>query len=392
MSYFPPYIDESGVHMPTYEERLEDLVSSYHSIFGEDAVLDESTPDYQLLSVFARALDDTSALVLAAYHSRNPAYARGQGLDLLLPQYGISRIPASYSYVTLTLSGTAGTVVPEGTVVSDSAGRLWDTSEEVVLDSEGVGTVRAYCETSGPLYAAAGTITTILTPIAGWTGVTNGVSTSGRNEETDAEVRARISGAMASLGAATVDNLLAALKAIPYVTDAAVYVNDSDSMDGHGIPGHSVAVVMIGGSASRIRKAIFAKKAPGIGTYGTTSGTVTDSQGIGHVISYSAATMTTVSIQVNVRGIAPEFNLATVSAAIKSAVLSYVQGLKIGERLQVSRLFGIAFGAVPEEQRSTFIVTSMNTSSTGGAHSDIYPCAWNEKLTTYSSMIAVTEA
>ena len=110
------------------------------------------------------------------------------------------------------------------------------------------------------------------------------------------------------------------------------------------------------------------------------------------MISYSAATMTTVSIQVNVRGIAPEFDLTIVSAAIKSAVLSYVQGLKIGEGLQVSRLFGIAFGAVPEEQRSTFIVTSMNTSSTGGAHSDIYPCAWNEKLTTYASMIAIAES
>ena len=48
-------------------------------------------PDYQLLSVFARALDDVSALCLQAYNSRNPMYASGQALDLLLPQYGISR-------------------------------------------------------------------------------------------------------------------------------------------------------------------------------------------------------------------------------------------------------------------------------------------------------------
>ncbi len=48
-------------------------------------------PDYQLLSVLAKALDDTSALVLQAFNSRNPGYASGQGLDLLLPLYGISR-------------------------------------------------------------------------------------------------------------------------------------------------------------------------------------------------------------------------------------------------------------------------------------------------------------
>ena len=29
MSYFAPYIDGSGLHMPTYEERLEDLVTAY---------------------------------------------------------------------------------------------------------------------------------------------------------------------------------------------------------------------------------------------------------------------------------------------------------------------------------------------------------------------------
>lgn len=91
MSYFPPYIDGSGLHMPTYEDRLQDLCSAYRSLFGQEAELSPEVPDYQLLSVFARALDDTSALVLSAYNSRNPQYASGQALDLLLPQYGITR-------------------------------------------------------------------------------------------------------------------------------------------------------------------------------------------------------------------------------------------------------------------------------------------------------------
>ena len=91
MSYFAPYIDASGIHMPTYEERLADLAEAYRSIFGPDAALSASVPDYQLLSVFAKALDDASALVLQAYNSRNPAYASGNALDLLLPQYGLTR-------------------------------------------------------------------------------------------------------------------------------------------------------------------------------------------------------------------------------------------------------------------------------------------------------------
>ena len=71
MAYFSPYIDGSGVHMPTYEDRLDELVSSYRSIFGVDSELSESVPDYQLLSIFAKALDDTSMMVLQAYMSRN---------------------------------------------------------------------------------------------------------------------------------------------------------------------------------------------------------------------------------------------------------------------------------------------------------------------------------
>ena len=93
MAYFPPYIDASGIHLPTYADRLEDLCSAYRTIFGQEAELSPAVPDYQLLSVFAKALDDVSALALMAYNSRNPAYASGQALDLLLPAYGISRLP-----------------------------------------------------------------------------------------------------------------------------------------------------------------------------------------------------------------------------------------------------------------------------------------------------------
>ena len=78
MSYFAPYIDGTGLHMPTYEDRLSDLVSAYRSIFGIDAEMSEAVPDYQLLSVFAKALDDTSALVLQAYNAE--ADLSGTGL------------------------------------------------------------------------------------------------------------------------------------------------------------------------------------------------------------------------------------------------------------------------------------------------------------------------
>ncbi len=115
MAYFAPYIDGSGLHMPTYEDRLSALTENYRAIFGLDSELSESVPDYQLLSVFARALDDASLLVLSAFHQMNPMYASGQALDLLLPQYGISRLPgetdaAVRSRIITALAGNGRTM------------------------------------------------------------------------------------------------------------------------------------------------------------------------------------------------------------------------------------------------------------------------------------------
>ena len=95
MAYFTPYIDETGVHIPTYADRLESLLSSYRTIFGADINLEISSPDYQLLSLFARSLDDLSQLILADFNARNPQYACGAALDLLMPLYGLSRSGAT---------------------------------------------------------------------------------------------------------------------------------------------------------------------------------------------------------------------------------------------------------------------------------------------------------
>ena len=245
MSYFAPYIDETGLHMPTYEERLEELMTAYRQIFGEGIVLDPAVPDYQLLSVFARALDDTSALVLDEYHSRNPGYATGTGLDLAAQQYGISRF-------------------------------------------------------SG---------------------------------ETDAQLRIRMGAAMASKGCASAETLLAALKSLRYVRDAAVYVNDGDSADANGIPGHSIACVVYSGLPAEIRETIWKKKAPGIGTYGSSSGSYTDSDGNEHTVSYSAPSSTQVTIVVKVRTLKSDFVLADQEDALRTAIVNFVQALGIGKPL-----------------------------------------------------------
>ena len=91
MAYFEPSIDADGIHIPTYDDVLENLITEYKNIFGEDVYLGVETPDYQLLSMFAKHLDDMYAICVDAYNARNPDYATGNSLDLLLPLNGMSR-------------------------------------------------------------------------------------------------------------------------------------------------------------------------------------------------------------------------------------------------------------------------------------------------------------
>ena len=231
MSYFPPYIDAFGIHMPTYEARLQDFLSAYRSIFGQEAQLDPAVPDYQLLSVFAKALDDTSALVLQAYNSRNPAYASGQALDLLLPQYGIAREPG----------------------------------------------------------------------------------------ETDAEVRRRMNLATASSSVFSLDAMEAELRRISGVSQLLIRVNDEDTTV-DSIPGHTIAAYVNGGNAGLVASAIWRKKPPGIGTYGTVSRSVTDEQGNSHTVKFSRPTLLSISFRIELRSYSG-FDEAAVTAAAKS--LSY---------------------------------------------------------------------
>ncbi len=137
MSYFAPYLDESGLHIPTYADRLEALLASYRSVFGPEINLTESSPDYQLLSIFARALDDFSALLVSLFAARNPSYAAGTALDLLLPLYGLTRRGATYSTVPVTLTGTPNAVLSAAPEFLDDAGNIWACQTAGLTGSQG---------------------------------------------------------------------------------------------------------------------------------------------------------------------------------------------------------------------------------------------------------------
>ena len=292
MAYFAPHLDDNGIHMPTYEERLTDLSETYRSIYGNDAELSSAVPDYQLLSVFSKAVDDVSALTLKAYNSRNPIYACGAALDMLLPEYGITR----------------------------------------------------------------------------------------EQGETDASVRARIRQCLETNHSDLVTELKNAVRQVEYNREVKVFLNETDEQDDNGIPPHSIATVISGGTDEAIAKVIFDHKPPGIATYGSTTVDVTDAEGNIHPVSFSRAVDRIVVLYVFIR-IIEEDNRADVEASIREAISDYVNGLGIGEPLNVPQLYGVAYSANPKIA-DKYIIRDIQAAVTGAETADrIYiPCAWNERI------------
>ncbi len=386
--YTAPIIDTEGVHLPTYQDRLDAMVSSYQSIFGQEAGLEISSPDYQLLSVFARALDDLSQSVLVDFYSRNPRYANGTGLDLLMPLFGLHREGATYSTVLLTLSGTPGAVLPSAPEAMDDAGNIWRCrTAGITLNGEGSAVVEAVCGTPGAVAAAVGAVHRLVSPVPGLSAAVNRTAaTPGREAESDASCRKRLRLAAAAPEMSTLEGLKASLRAVSGVQALEVYENDTDAADEHGIPGHSICVVAAGGLTTALAQIIFRKKAPGIGTHGTVSSNVRDTWGISHTVKLMRAVQTPVALSIE---LTPKEGFDSgVVERIKDAMAAQGEGMQIAQDLVVSTLYAAAYGAAGDGEPG-FTISLLTATAQGVSTGDVLTAAWNQRYVIQRGMVQV---
>jgi uncharacterized phage protein gp47/JayE len=152
--------------------------------------------------------------------------------------------------------------------------------------------VEFYAVEYGPLDPAIGSVTSIITQVAGWVAASNeSAAYPGRNIETDTELRQRYASTVSAQGMAMVESIRAnLLENVSGVTAAIVFENSTDATDGDGRPPHSIEAVVQGGDEQDIGDMIWDTKAAGIDTYGSITTTVKDSQGIDHPIKFNRPT------------------------------------------------------------------------------------------------------
>ena len=168
-------------------QRLLDQVPSDVQKSEGSFIYDALAPAALELAQAYVQLDNTLKLGFAPTSS-------GQYLDHRAVEHGLQRKPATQASGRVTISGTAGSIIPAGSIFSTVGGLRFLSSAEAVIDDSGQTTAAILAGEAGK----AGNVpadTIIRTPVAltGVTSVTNPLPTAGgTDEEGDADLLNRL--------------------------------------------------------------------------------------------------------------------------------------------------------------------------------------------------------
>lgn len=346
MAYFTPYIDNLGIHVPTYQDILDYYITKAKEIFGGDIYLGEDSKDYQLISVVARSAATSLQAAVDSYNSRDPDTAFDDVLDGLVSINGIQRKPSTYSTASVTLSGLPYTLITGG-VIQSTSGDLWNLPDEVVLDGNGTALVTATAQQKGAITALANTLTTIVTPTYGWYSVTNlSAASEGQAAETTPALKARRKIAVATPSQTTLESLDAGISNVLGVTDFHIYENDEGTTSSEGFPGHSVVTVVEGGSNEDIAKTLATYKNMGVLAYGDVILPISNEYG--STINIGFFRPEYVNIYVGVYIVPRDGYTSLVEQQIKEALVKYFSNLRIGDNLYSAQLYEIVLSVSPD--------------------------------------------
>jgi uncharacterized phage protein gp47/JayE len=383
-------VTSTGISAPVIEDIVNSEIATYQGIYGSDVQLTPDTQDFQLIAARCAAINDTNNLAIAVYNSFLPGYAQGVGLAAIVQINGLKKGSATNSTVVLDVIGVAGTIIASG-APTDSNGNVWLLPPNVTIPTAGTITVTATAQQAGNISAAAGTVTNLSPIIAGWQSVTNpAAAIPGLAVETDAALRTR-QAVSTSLPAQTpLSSILAAVANSGGIGRFAIYENDTKITNANGQLGNTVAVVVEGGNIATIAQVIQAKKAPGIGTYGTTSVTVLDPAGVPVNIKFFELTEVPIYVAMTIQPLTGY--VATTGTAAVAAVAAFIAGLAIGEEVYLNWLFGPA-QLSGNPLGLTFAITSLTIglSTTTLAAANI-PIAFNAAASCSAANIILTVA
>ena len=195
-------------------------------------------------------------------------------------------------------------------------------------------------EDDGDISAPLNTVTTILTPVYGWTSVSNEISAEkGSEEETDEQLRERFRASKAIRAYNMAEALYSQLLALEDVSYARIYENMTDTVDTKGLPPHSFMAIVKGGTDTDIGEAVWDNKPLGIASQGNTSVVVRDSQNLERTVKFSRPIEIPIYVNITVEKVGTTFPANGVDL-IRQAVVEFINSnAGFGEEIIYTRMF-----------------------------------------------------
>lgn len=290
-------VQDSGFVRPTRAVIRAWVETLWASHLGANRNTAPDTTDGMLIDMLTEGFDLHVGLLEGSYNARYLSTVGGNSFDLWAEDRGFSRRPASRSTVVVTLTGAQGTSIAAGSRIAVEPTLEEWTLPEAEIPAGGSVQVTATAVNTGPVQAVADSSWRIVNPITGWTGVSNDANaTSGRNQETIPEAKARL---RESLRGGLLKSRLLALDG---VTQVEIFENDTDEPDPVHNATHWVEALVVGGNDTEIANTIYSVVgSKGVTKVGNTSAVETLS-GDEHTIHFSRPTPSNVYIEVEITG------------------------------------------------------------------------------------------
>ena len=348
-------ITDAGFTQKTLPEIKAAIEARLKSLFGDDIDLDNSGSTVtRILGVIYPEIDELWSSLQLAYDVNDIDSASAVGLDRIGARVGNTRKAATFSTVNVDITGTEGTVIPIGLIrtVSGTGARFKaDNIETTYTIPAGLTvTVPFKAETAGAVIAAAGTITEGAS-VTGIDSTTNPLdATVGNAIETDAVYRARIKSDLAAQGNATIPAIRANVLNIATVTAVSVFENASHITDGDGRPPHSFQAFIQSspptGDEVEIRETIFESKPAGIQSFGTDTGTHTDTDGQVYQIDFERTATVDIYVKIDLNTTDSDFPGDGITQ-IKDAIAAFGLTLEIGGDVVFSYVLASYISSIP---------------------------------------------
>lgn len=355
-------INQNGFKADSFIEILTRLSTQLKDIYGQDINLDQDTPDGQMVGINTTVISDLQDLALYIYNAMDPDFAEGVNLDRLLKLLARIRLPATKSTVDINLTFNRDATIPITYTVSDTNGQNWQITSEQTLTA-GTHLITFESVEYGMIIAEANTITqqvTIMTEIDSLTNPADAVS--GRDEESDQELRERRNKILEVNAYSTVGSIVGKILTLDNVADCVVYENKTSVYDSErDLNSHSIWVIVKGGELDQITETIVKDKTAGTGLKGLIEGTYIENfiiqsgknRTIIHTANFDRPTEKEIYLKFNVKRRVPTQSIDMDN--IKNTLADRV--FQIAENITVTELYATIYSAA-----TNFIATDLQVS------------------------------